>query len=116
MEGSKLALRMLPLRNKLGNPSSDDNLIAMISKNFPVVTQKVQHDTEAIVTKICNCFSDATYLTPIRFYDLNGDDFTDKMHMTPRLANACAIETKLELPLCRLGPPIPVYQRCIMKY
>ena len=101
---------------KLGKPYSAENLIAVISEHFSVGSQQAEYDAEAIVAKFCNYFGDVTLLSPLGFYDSNGNDVTDRMHQTPRPANACFLETKFELPLSYLGAPFSVYQRCAMTY
>jgi len=104
------------LRKRLGSPHSAEDLISVISEHFPAITQQAELDAEAIVTKFRGCFGDVTYLSPLGFFNANGDDVTEKIHKTRRPVNVCFLETKFELPLSRLGAPFSVYQRCDMSY
>ena len=100
----------------MGKLHSAENLIAIISEHFPAGTKQTEHDVEAIIAKFRSYFGDVTFLSPLGFYDSNGDDVTDKIYHSPQPVNACFLETKFELHLSRLGAPFSVYQRCTMTY
>ena len=116
LKARSLQFACTALRKRLGSPHSAEDLISVISEHFPASTQQAELDAEAIVTKFRGCFGDVTYLSPLGFFNANGDDVTEKIHKTPRPANVCSLETKFELPLSRLGAPFLVYQRCDMSY
>ena len=61
------------LRPKLGEPYYAETLISIFREHFPLGTQQLEHESDVVVEKFCNCFNDALYLPPLGFYKQNAE-------------------------------------------
>ena len=85
------------LRPKLGESYSMETLISIFRKHFPLRTQQLEHEAEAVVEKFRNRFNDTSCFSALGFYNASGGNVTGKIHKTPRPANVCFLEAKFDL-------------------
>ena len=81
-----------------------ETLITVFSDHFPLSTQNAEHEAHLAVSNFKANFQNVAYLTPLGFFDIQGNRQCYHMTKKTRPPNVCYLNEKAEIPLSEFTP------------
>ena len=87
------------LCTRIDNEYKPETLITVFSDHFPLSTQNAEHEADEAVRNFQKKLQDVSYLTPVGFYDTQGDRKCHRMIKKDRPPNVAYLKVSADIPM-----------------
>ena len=91
------------LCTRIDNEYRPETLITVFSDHFPLSTQNAEHEADEAARSFQKKLQDVSYLTPVGFYDIQGDRQCHQMIKKNRPPNVAYLKMSADIPMDKFG-------------